>query len=140
MEELINEVRLGVHRVAQLSDELHAAEPITVGMRGVLEFLLLNSGSTVPTIARSRHVTRQHIQSLVNPLLEQKLVELQSNPAHRRSPLVALTRSGEEMIRRMRKREKRFFEAMSDDVSEQQITAAAQTLRAVRAQIEEVEA
>ena len=134
------ELRLGIHRVAQLSDELHSDEPITVGMRGVLEFLLLNSDSTVPTIARSRHVTRQHIQALVNPLLEQKLVELQSNPAHRRSPLLTLTRKGEEMIRRMRKREKRFFEAMSDDVSEQQITAAAQTLRAVRAQLKQVEA
>ena len=47
-------------------------------MRAVLEFLLRNSDSTVPTIARKRHVTRQHIQSLVNPLLEQERFRMQN--------------------------------------------------------------
>jgi DNA-binding MarR family transcriptional regulator len=137
MEELIDELRLGLHRVAEVSEELHAEEPVSVSMRAVLEFLLRNSDSSVPTIARSRHVSRQLIQLLVNALLEQELVELRDNPAHRRSPLIALTPAGEKLIRRMRSREARFFEAMSRNLSEARIAAATRTLRAIRAELSE---
>jgi len=140
MEELIDELRLSLHCVTQASEELHAGEPVTVGMRAVLEFLLLHSDSSVPAIARSRHVTRQLIQMLVNSLLEQRLVQLRENPAHRRSPLVALTPEGEKLILRMRKREERFFDAMSREVSESRIHSAVRTLRAIRLELSEEEA
>ena len=70
-EGLIDELRLSFHCVTQISEELHADEPISIGMRGVLEYPLRNSDATVPTIARSRHVSRQLIQTLVNALLGQ---------------------------------------------------------------------
>lgn len=135
LEALIDELRLGMHRITQVSEELHADEPISIGMRGVLEYLLRNSDATVPTIARSRHVSRQLIQTLVNALLEQELVTLIENPAHRRSPLVSLTREGEQLIQRMRRKERKFFESLPGDISEARITAATRTLRALRAQL-----
>jgi DNA-binding MarR family transcriptional regulator len=134
-EGLIDELRLNFHRITQLSEELHADEPITTGMRGVLEYLLRNSDSTVPTIARSRHVTRQLIQTLVNALLAQDLVVLVENPAHRRSALVSLTSEGEALIRKMRRKERKFFESLGSSLSEARITATTRTLRALRAEL-----
>ena len=67
---LTNEVRMLFHSLVEAGDSLHKDEPITMGMRGVLEFLLQEGASTVPDMARERHVTRQHIQALVNGLLE----------------------------------------------------------------------
>ena len=134
-EELINELRLSLHRVTQVAEQLHAEEPISIGMRAVLEFLLNNSDSTVPAIAQSRHVSRQLIQTLVNALLEQALVTLLDNPIHRRSPLVSLTRDGEKMVQRMRRREHRYFESLPSSVSNARITAATNTLRAIRGEL-----
>jgi len=137
MEELIDELRLSLHRVAQVSEELHRDEAVTTGMRAVLEFLLLHADSSVPAIARSRHVTRQLIQQLVNALLEKQLVELRDNPAHRRSQLVALTKRGRDTIQRMKKREARFFDGMAQEVSEARLAAATRTLRALRQELTE---
>ncbi len=132
LDALFNEIRLSMHRLVQVTESLHADEPITLGMRAVLEFLLRNGEATVPHIARSRHVSRQHIQSLVNPLLDEGLVALRDNPAHRRSALVALTASGDRLIRRLRRKEGRAFARMGIDVSATRIEAATSTLSSLR--------
>ncbi len=132
MEDVLNEVRLLWHLLIQVGGQLHAGEPITLGMRGVLEHLMREGPATVPTLARARYVTRQHIQVLVNGLLDLKLVELVDNPAHRRSPLVALTREGTRVIQRMLAKESR--EVAGDfGVSGADLQKAAETLRRVRA-------
>jgi DNA-binding MarR family transcriptional regulator len=132
IESLFNEVRLTFHRIVEVAEELHRDEPVTLGMRGVLEYLLRNGPATVPDIARNRFVTRQHIQKLVNGLLEQELVQLESNPAHQRSSLVNLTRQGERTFLRMRKREDALFDETNFRVAKRDIRAAAETLRTVR--------
>lgn len=86
----------------------------------------------VPGIARSRHVTRQHIQALVNDLLQRGLVELLDNPAHRRSRLVALTAEGRRTFGRMRAKEARFLARLNLRVRDADLRQAAATLRAVQ--------
>ena len=134
-EQLIEEVRLLWNTLVQRGDRLHQREELTMGMRAVLEFLRRNGPTAVPAIARARRVTRQHIQALVNPLLERGLVACVANPAHRRSPLIQLTARGERTIDRMRGREA----AVLGDVplSRAQLQRAAETLRALRLAIEE---
>jgi DNA-binding MarR family transcriptional regulator len=132
LDELLDEVRLLWHRLVQVGEKVHAGERITLGMRAVLEFLVREGATTVPGIARRRHVTRQHIQALVNGLLEQKLVELLENPAHRRSPLVGLTREGRRTIGRMKAREKRLLARQEFGVSRGELRRATETLRALR--------
>ncbi len=135
-EELLNEVRLVWHLILQVGERLHAQEDITLGMRAVLEHLLWEGPSTVPAIARARYVTRQHIQSLVNGLLNRNLVVLQSNPAHRRSRFVRLTAEGERLIRRMKAREAPIF-AENFGVEEQGLRRAVKVLKAVRRELEQ---
>jgi DNA-binding MarR family transcriptional regulator len=130
LEGLIDEVRLLFNTLVRRGEALHAREPVTMGMRAVLEFLKRNGPTSVPAIARSRGVTRQHIQSLVNPLLEHGLVEAAANPAHRRSPLMLLTAKGERTIDRMRRREASVLGDVRLAAAE--LRSAAATLRALR--------
>lgn len=132
VEGLLDEVRMLFHRAVQVAEELHADEPVTLGMRAVLEFLSRHGPASVPQIARRRFVTRQHIQALVNKLLEQGLVALEPNPAHRRSALVTPTAAGRRVIERMVRREARFYAGMKLDVRPETIGQAARTLARVR--------
>ncbi len=132
IEALLNEVRLLYHRIVQVGEQLHADESVTLGMRAVLEFLLRNGPTTVPDIARSRSVTRQHIQILVNDLLQQNLAAIEDNPQHKRSSFVTLTKKGERVIRRMRKRESRLYQATKFGVTRNELKTAASTLGNVR--------
>src|SRR5581483_10613623 len=117
LDDLLNEVRLTWHRLVQVGEALHRREPVTLGMRAVLEFLARQGPASVPAIARSRHVSRQHIQALVNRLREARLVELAENPAHRRSALVRLTPAGARLIDRMTAKEARALGAAKFGVS-----------------------
>jgi DNA-binding MarR family transcriptional regulator len=132
LEDLLDQVRLLWHVAVQAAERLHEAEPLTLGMRAVLEYLALHGPTAVPAIARSRHVTRQHVQALVNGLLDLRLVSLDDNPAHRRSALVRLTPEGRKTIDRMRNRERRFFDALDLGARSDDLRRAGATLAAVR--------
>jgi DNA-binding MarR family transcriptional regulator len=132
LDDLLDEVRLLWHVAVQATERLHDGEAVTVGMRAVLEFLARNGPRSVPDIARSRLVTRQHIQSLVNGLLELRLVSLEDNPAHRRSSLVQLAPEGERTIERMKRRERRFLGGLRLRADRDELRRAVATLGAVR--------
>ncbi len=138
IEALLNEVRLLYHRMVQVGEQLHADEPVTLGMRAVLEFILRNGPTTVPVVARSRSVTRQHIQTLVNDLLEQDLVVFKDNPLHKRSSFVTLTKKGDRVIRRMRKRESQLYQATKFGVKRNELKTAASTIAHVRDALKEI--
>jgi DNA-binding MarR family transcriptional regulator len=132
LDELLDQVRLLWHVMAQAAERLHEREPVTLGMRAVLEFLARNGPTAVPEIARSRQVTRQHIQALVNDLLELRLVSLDDNPAHRRSALVRLAPGGQSVIDRMQRHERRFLDRLDLEAGPEDLRAAAATLSAIR--------
>jgi len=132
VENLLNEVRMLFHRAVQAAEELHSEEEVSLGMRAVLEFLLRNGPATVPEIARRRYVTRQHIQTLANAVVERGLATLEPNPAHRRSSLVTLAPAGRELIERMRRRELRLYEGTDFGVPGKALEQAARTLARVR--------
>jgi DNA-binding MarR family transcriptional regulator len=87
-------------------------------------------------MARARTVSRQHIQTLVNELLRDRLVELAPNPAHQRSPLVRLTPKGKALFEVMLRRESALFARIGAAVPENDLRCAAAVLDAVRRQLE----
>ena len=129
---VIDEVRLLHNRLVGLVDDLHRDSGITASQRAVLEFIGRNGPATVPTIARARGVTRQHIQTISNELGSLDLVEPQENPAHQRSPLIALTDSGRQTIDEIIERERDHLAAHVGGLDEQQLRAAARTLADLR--------
>lgn len=85
----------------RLGTEFHrvpGGAPLSSPQRAVLEFLDREDRQTVPDLARRRSVSRQHIQVSVNALIDRGWLRTLPNPAHRRSPLIALTSAGRERL------------------------------------------
>lgn len=71
------------------------------GEYGVMKTLILEGPHTVPDIARSRPVSRQHCQTIVNQLYDKGFVAFVENPRHKRSPLVEITKKGRAHFERL---------------------------------------
>ena len=91
------------------SSELLESFGINASHRAVLQFLDHKDVETVANMARARNVSRQHIQQVVNDLLEKKLVETLDNPKHKRSLLVKRTEAGDVLFKQVKKIESRLF-------------------------------
>jgi DNA-binding MarR family transcriptional regulator len=138
VESLADEVRLNYHSLVRLAGALHGALKVTAPMRVVLEFLQARGPTPVPRIAQTRGVSRQHVQTIVNELLDEGLVELRDNPAHRRSCLVVLTAAGDATIGGIRDTERRMLGDTFSDLDAAAVLSATETLRAVRRRIDDV--
>jgi DNA-binding MarR family transcriptional regulator len=132
-EQLFEETRLLFHALKQWVESFHDGPGLSAPMRGVLELLLRGGVMTVPDMARARGVSRQHIQQQVDTLLESELVERSANPAHRRSPMIALSDRGRALIQNMRAREQNAISRLQVGVSDNAVEEAAQVLAAWRA-------
>lgn len=124
-------VRRLFHKLGSGVGALHGSSEVSAGMRAVLESVVDGGPQTVPQMARVRPVSRQHIQGLVNPLLEHGYVEYIDNPFHKRSKLVAPTPKGVETFRRMRELENEAFDRIKLDITPAEFAAATRVLEAL---------
>ena len=129
---LIDEVVQLFRQLRSVAEAVHGDGTLSGGRRNVLRELERSGPQTVPQLARSRAVTRQHVQAMVNPLEEQGYVEFVDNPAHRRSRLVRLTLSGAEYLADVQRRETDLLSALEIGVSTERVKRAAEVLRQVR--------
>lgn len=134
--QLINENALLFFRLKVVAEEVHQQGELSGGKRGLLRMLNEAGAKTVPQISRARNVTRQHTQTLINELVAEGLVEFFDNPGHKRSPFVQLTAAGQRCVTGMERREAKLHAQMPMQVSENELRAAARTLRKVRAEFE----
>ena len=126
---VILEVRRLFQKLAAVADAAHRDLDVTASQRAVLETLADSPGQTVPGIARSKGVTRQHIQTLANQLLEAGLIEQAGNPAHKRSSILDLTPAGRDRFEEVKKREDRLLRAMAPRFHNHDLAAVAGCLR-----------
>lgn len=95
--------------VIELHFRLEAITQAVVGFAsaggefGILRMLVCDGPQTVPDMARSRPVSRQHCQTIANSLEAQGFVEFVENPKHKRSQLVRMTRAGRAHYERLTK-------------------------------------
>ena len=137
MEDLVAAYRLLVADVYELagasrrsSDELAAAVGHTAARWHVMS-AVSDAPATVPDVARRLGQSRQNVQRVVNDLVASGAVELRDNPAHERSPLVALTDAGDRQLAELfaaSERDRAELLARAD-VSERQLQQARRTLR-----------
>jgi DNA-binding MarR family transcriptional regulator len=113
---VFREVRTCFNLLRSLAENLHGDSGITPAMRAVLETLASSGPQTVPEIARMKGVSRQHIQTIANALVEAALIETRSNPAHRKSQLIALTEDGARTFDALAKREEAPLSALASDL------------------------
>ncbi len=121
-------VRLLFHKLGGAVTDLHEGSGVSGGMRAVLESVITGGPQTVPQMARARPVSRQHIQTLVNELLDAGYVEYQDNPAHRRSKLVGATEKGRKLFSSFRKREIEALSRLSLGITARALEDAGQVL------------
>lgn len=134
--DLFDETVALFHRLTVEAEKIHGQGALSAALRGVLRGLWRHGPHTVPSMARMRPVSRQHIQGLVNRLREERLVEFAENPAHKRSQLVKLTPKGMLRTEEMAERESRLLLKLETDLSVHDIGRATETLRAVRRALE----
>jgi len=131
-ESFFQEVVALFHRLRLATEQLHGGNELTAGRRGVMLSLLNGGPRTVPQLARARPVSRQHIRTIVTPMVKEGLLELVDNPNHKRSPLVQLTERGRKSITQMRMKEETLFAALDSHFDVRELHEAADTLRRVR--------
>jgi DNA-binding MarR family transcriptional regulator len=136
---LFTESRALFYRGGVVAKEVHGKGKFSGGLRGVLFDLDHHGPQTVPQMARARPVSRQHMQSHVNELLGEGLVELIDNPAHKRSRLVRLTRQGQILVDAMKQREGQLLTELPLSLTTDEMLAAAEVLRTLRESFESVE-
>ena len=88
-------------RLSALAVKMHGKGPLSGPRRTVLLSLARSGPRTVAQMAREREQSRQRFQPLVNALIADGLLEAVPNPAHRQSPLIALTAKGERAVQRV---------------------------------------
>jgi DNA-binding MarR family transcriptional regulator len=129
---LVRLVRACFQHLKNLAGSVRAGTGVTESARGVLEHLDVRGASTVPAIARERAVTRQNIQVVVDGLIASGLAAAEGNPAHKRSPIIALTERGRETLGELISRERSVLKALAGDLSGTDVAAAVETLSALR--------
>ena len=112
---------------AEVARNLLAAEGIESMLPGDM------AAVTIPVLANALGVTRQHVQTIANELLDKHLVKLLDNPEHKRSKLIALTPRGREIFNEIRRREAPVFTALEAALPADELRAANEALRRLHA-------
>lgn len=120
------------HRIRWVSEQVYGEEGRSTARRGILRGLVRYGPQSVPALARARSVTRQHVQEVVDTLIDHDLVVLEPNPAHKRSPLVRATTQGEALVHEMDEIDARVLSSVSDAVSARDMELTVRTLRTLR--------
>lgn len=134
LDALIRTIRSCFGLLRTIGDDLHTDLDVTAAMRAVLEFIA-ERDATVPEIARAKLVSRQNIQVRVDGLVAARLVETLDNPAHKRSPLIALTDKGRKTFAKMRRRERAALRTIAEGLAPKAVETTIATLNRLRGQL-----
>lgn len=137
LEGLIDETVALFHRLRAVAAAVHGEGELSAARRGVLTSLVKLGPQTVPQMAAVRPVSRQHIQTIVDSLAADGLVETIDNPAHKRSVLVRLTARGRTAVRDIARRESALLTSLDVGVSAAEIDRATAVLNKFRTRLEE---
>jgi DNA-binding MarR family transcriptional regulator len=129
MAQLIWQIRRLFQKLTSESNEFLSVYGITASQRAVLEFLDHKDPETLANMARAHDVSRQHIQQIVNDLLEKQLVTTIENPAHKRSFLVQRTDKGDRLFADLKKTENVLFTKIVKEFNSKDIQTCLDTLK-----------
>jgi DNA-binding MarR family transcriptional regulator len=136
MTQLVRQVRTCFNQLRSLAENLAADLDVNPSMRAIMESLSQRGPCTVPDLAQERGTSRQHVQKVINALLDQGHVQSQDNPEHKRSVLYLLTTQGAEIFAEIRRREMAPMGKLTDALDQTDITAAAEVLARLNLELE----
>jgi DNA-binding MarR family transcriptional regulator len=106
------------------------------GVWGLLRSLKMEGPQTVPALARTRPVSRQHIQTLADVMAADGLIAFKPNPAHKRSPLMTLTAKGDQVYEALAKKLAALSDDLAADMDARKIDAAGEALKQLAAKLD----
>ena len=92
---------------------------------------------TVAQIARRMGLARQGVQRIVNDLERLGMVTFESNPDHKRAPLIAVSKKGQAAMEKLNAAQSVWVNALADGLSERQLKQTLKILQSIREQTEE---
>jgi DNA-binding MarR family transcriptional regulator len=123
-------------RLSALAVRMHGKGPLSGPRRTVLVGLSRSGPRTVARMARERAQPRQRFQPLVNALIADGLLEAVPNPAHRQSPLIALTPKGKRAVQRIQQIEVEWRPRLNVEVSAVRLKDTVRVMKLIRAELE----
>jgi DNA-binding MarR family transcriptional regulator len=132
LQSLFAETTALIHRLKRMTQHVHQQAAGTNNCRGVLRSLSHQGPQTVPHLARSGKVSRQHVQTLVNRLVAEGHVEFVDNPVHQRSRLIRILPSGSVWLAAVTRREETHLTGLGIDLPEAEVRLATGVLRQLR--------
>ncbi|WP_036945622.1 MarR family winged helix-turn-helix transcriptional regulator [Pseudanabaena sp. PCC 6802] len=108
------------------------------GYWGILRSLKVEGAQTVPQIARSRPVSRQHVQKLANEMIAEGVIESISNPAHQKSKLLQITAKGELVFQEISERIAQEAESLAQDMDIDELQISIKVLRRLSKQLKQM--
>jgi len=123
------EIRLCFNQLRATADKLQNDLGINASMSAVMEHLSESTGRTVPDIARSRSVSRQHIQMIVNKLSAAKLVTSRANPTDMRTSLISLSARGQSICDEVQRRQALELGRLSESLSADELQNFVATIK-----------
>jgi DNA-binding MarR family transcriptional regulator len=136
---MINETVALFYRLRVVAEQIHRQGETSGPKRGLLKSLDRFGPQTVPQLARSRPVSRQYIQTIVNQLIEGGHVRFSENPAHKRSPLIELTDRGKELLDAMAGREEMLLSRLKINIPPKELEITTFSLRKMKLIFESAE-
>lgn len=138
MEELMTEAIATFFRLRVVGQQIGAVTPNGSGYWGLMRSLKQEGAQTVPQLARSRPVSRQHIQKLANEMIAEGVIELAENPAHKRSKLLRLTPKGEAVFQKLNQQIARVALNLAEDMDVKELQIAVKVLKQIREKLKEI--
>ncbi len=124
--ELLNQVQIAAGRFTEASAAVYRDLGVTGAMKQVLVRVAASGQrATVPQLARSEGVSRQHVQTLADRLADRGLIVFEPNPLHARSPLVILTPKGRAVVETLRECEDGLVGELASELPSDVATALA---------------
>ena len=125
---LISETRGFFNDLEEVSRAILERHGLSPQERRLMLGLRKSRRCTVPQLARKRAVSRQFVQVTMNALANRGLVEFLENPEHKRSRLLELTPTGEDLMLAVMAREGEAMHRVAGGLSPQETKAAIEVL------------
>ena len=127
---VIRDIHQCSNHLRMRTNEIHQdLNGINASMRSVMEILSYARPITVPEIGRVKGVSRQHIQLVVNTLLEMNLIKRQDNPDDKRTYLVSLTSVGKDTYDAIQLREMNELQTLCDEFDSEELRVATKMMQ-----------
>lgn len=117
------------------ADSYLEALGVSAADRAIMEFLYPDKALSVPQIAELYSVSRQHVQTTVNSLLERGVLSLKENPKHKRSSLITLNDKGRSLFLDIAQKDKEAIKQLFNGISDAEAKKVRATLEKMKANL-----